>query len=484
MLATNPTTSTFTSPVFKKVTTIERSKRNFFSERFQRRTLIVDLLLLNLCLFAGMSLYPVDITINNWRVFLKPVFFVTVNVTWLTVAMCNDIYKWYEIIKPFKKVSSLLYVNGIFFAVLSCIYYNVFFPLLGSSFLLPTFLIFMVLSISSHLIFRKHYQRRMPLFKYAIVGGKPGSLNYIKDTYSDAYRGKSYCIGGFANDPTDNIRWLGDYSQLKRFILQNSFDKLFYIYSDLKKQEVRKIIELCESRFIDFEIVPREFDIIDGGMRVLNSDKLPTLAPKIEPLQRLRNKIVKRAFDILFSLSVILLIFPWLFPIIAILIKLESRGPIFFLQERTGYWNKPFQFIKFRSMTVNTLSDTKQATRNDARVTKIGNFLRKSSLDEMPQFFNVLMGDMSVVGPRPHMLKHTEEYSNLIDTYMVRHRVKPGITGWAQINGYRGPTETLNKMESRVEYDVHYMKNWTFLMDIRCVIFTVINMIRGEKNAL
>jgi len=427
MLATNPTTSTFTSPVFKKVTTIERSKRNFFSERFQRRTLIVDLLLLNLCLFAGMSLYPVDITINNWRVFLKPVFFVTVNVTWLTVAMCNDIYKWYEIIKPFKKVSSLLYVNGIFFAVLSCIYYNVFFPLLGSSFLLPTFLIFMVLSISSHLIFRKHYQRRMPLFKYAIVGGKPGSLNYIKDTYSDAYRGKSYCIGGFANDPTDNIRWLGDYSQLKRFILQNSFDKLFYIYSDLKKQEVRKIIELCESRFIDF---------------------------------------------------------PWLFPIIAILIKLESRGPIFFLQERTGYWNKPFQFIKFRSMTVNTLSDTKQATRNDARVTKIGNFLRKSSLDEMPQFFNVLMGDMSVVGPRPHMLKHTEEYSNLIDTYMVRHRVKPGITGWAQINGYRGPTETLNKMESRVEYDVHYMKNWTFLMDIRCVIFTVINMIRGEKNAL
>jgi len=241
---------------------------------------------------------------------------------------------------------------------------------------------------------------------------------------------------------------------------------------------------LCESRFIDFEIVPREMDLIEGETRLINDSNLPTIAPQIEPLQRLRNKLLKRAFDICFSLAVILLIFPWLLPIIAFLIKKESPGPIFFVQPRTGYWNRSFGFIKFRSMTVNKESNTKQATRNDARVTKIGAFLRKTSLDEMPQFFNVLKGDMSVVGPRPHMLKHTEQYSALIDTYLVRHKVKPGITGWAQINGFRGPTEVLYKMQKRVEYDVHYMKNWTFIMDIRCVIMTVVNMIRGEKNAL
>ena len=323
----------------------------------------------------------------------------------------------------------------------------------------------------------------MPVFKYILVGGKSSHLDFINETFNSCYGGKSNCLGWFSRSSKDTPYYKCRYENIKKFIKNNSFNKLFYIHSDLSKKELQSIVDLCESHFVDFEIIPRDVDMFKESTTVVLDDKLAILQPKKEPLQKLRNKIVKRTFDIVFSLLVILTIFPWLFPIIAILIKLESKGPAFFFQERTGYWNRTFQFIKFRSMSVNTQANTKQATKNDARVTKVGTFLRSSSMDELPQFFNVLKGDMSVVGPRPHMLKHTVEYSELIEKYLIRHKIKPGITGWAQINGYRGPTDKLEKMQKRVQYDVHYMKNWSLLMDIRCVFTTIINMIFGEENA-
>lgn len=475
----NKETLTFDQPF-----SYENLERKSFLERFQSITILVDLLLLNFSLWFWINYAKLEITTNTSVGSWVLSFVITANLVWLVIALFNDIYKWYEVIRPAKKVKTLLYVISVYFAVLTSIYYYVFFPILATNFLLPVFFSFLSTSILAHLCFRKYFKNKMPTFQYIVVGGKSSNIKYLEDVFDGTYGGRSNCVGWFGNTPLDTVRWLGDYTELKRFIKQHSFDKLFYIYSDLAKSEVKNIMELCESRFIDFEIVPREIDILTNGTTVVHDDKLAIIAPKKEPLQRLRNKLLKRAFDIVFSSLVILFIFPWLFPIIALLIKLESKGPVFFYQARTGYWNKPFQFIKFRSMTVNKESNTKQATRNDMRVTKIGAFLRKSSLDELPQFFNVLKGDMSVVGPRPHMLKHTEEYSQLIETYMVRHKVKPGITGWAQICGYRGPTETLDKMQKRVEYDVHYMKTWTLIMDIRCVIMTVVNMIRGEKNAI
>ncbi len=463
--------------------TFENLERNTFLESFQLITLFVDLLLLNLILGICINFYSLDITFKtntgSWLIS----FLVLANSIWLAVALYNDIYKWYELIRPAKKVKTLTNIISIYFAILTTVYYYIFFPVLNTNFLIPVFISFLFASIIAHLFFRKFYKKLMPPFQYIIVGGKPSHLPYISDVLDDSYGEKSDCVGWFGNSSFDNVKWLGTYSKLKQYVKHNSFDKLFYISSDLPKSEVRGIMDLCESRLIDFELIPRELDMFKGATTVVLNDKLTILAPIKEPLQRLRNKLIKRTFDIFFSLFVILTILPWLFPIIAFFIRLESNGPIFFLQKRTGYWNKPFQFIKFRSMAINKESNSKQAVRNDMRVTKVGAFLRKTSLDELPQFFNVLKGEMSVVGPRPHMLKHTEEYSELIETYMVRHKVKPGITGWAQINGYRGPTETLDKMQNRVKYDVHYMKNWTLLMDIRCVIFTVINMIRGEDNA-
>ena len=173
----------------------------------------------------------------------------------------------------------------------------------------------------------------------------------------------------------------------------------------------------------------------------------------------------------------------WLYPILAILIKISSRGPVLFKQIRSGINNEEFFCYKFRSMIASSNSDTKQATKNDARVTLLGSFLRKTSLDEFPQFFNVLIGDMSIVGPRPHMLLHTEEYSALIKKYMVRQLVKPGITGVAQVRGYRGETKELHDMEGRVRLDVWYIENWSLSLDINIIFQTVWNVFKSDKNA-
>lgn len=205
--------------------------------------------------------------------------------------------------------------------------------------------------------------------------------------------------------------------------------------------------------------------------------------PQQVPLDDLTLRLKKRSFDVLFSSAVILFIFSWLFPLLSILIKLNSKGPIFFVQQRTGINNKTFNCIKFRTMKVNNEADTKQAVKNDSRITSIGNFLRKYNIDELPQFFNVLMGNMSVVGPRPHMLKHTEQYSALIEFYKVRHFVKPGITGWAQVNGYRGLTDELWKMQKRVEYDMEYLEKWNFLWDIKIILMTLVGK-NAYKNAM
>ena len=211
--------------------------------------------------------------------------------------------------------------------------------------------------------------------------------------------------------------------------------------------------------------------------------EFPIITLRHEPLEIMGNRFKKRAFDIVFSTLVIVFVLSWLFPILAILIKLQSRGPVLFKQQRSGRNDEPFWCYKFRSMRVNNASDKKQATKGDDRITPIGRFLRKSSLDELPQFFNVLYGSMSVVGPRPHMLSHTEEYKAIISQFMVRHFMKPGITGWAQVNGFRGETKEDGAMEKRVEHDIYYLENWTGMLDVKIVFMTIINVFRGEDNA-
>jgi exopolysaccharide biosynthesis polyprenyl glycosylphosphotransferase len=197
----------------------------------------------------------------------------------------------------------------------------------------------------------------------------------------------------------------------------------------------------------------------------------------------MHKQFLKRVFDIIMSSLIIVFILSWLIPVISLLIKLESKGPVFFRQLRSGRDNNSFWCLKFRSMRTNAVSDLVQATKGDDRITRVGNFLRKTSLDEFPQFLNVFMGDMSIVGPRPHMLHHTEQYSSQVNHYMARLYLKPGVTGWAQVNGYRGEIKNIELMKNRVEHDIWYMENWSILLDIKIMYLTLANIIKGEENA-
>ena len=192
---------------------------------------------------------------------------------------------------------------------------------------------------------------------------------------------------------------------------------------------------------------------------------------------------VKRAFDVIFAFLVLTLLLSWFVPLVALIIKLESKGPVFFKQLRTGKDNQPFYCLKFRSMQVNAEANNKQASKGDARVTRVGAFIRKTSIDELPQFINVLRGEMSIVGPRPHMLKHTEEYSQVVNGFMHRHTVTPGITGLAQVRGYRGETKETTAMAKRVELDIWYIENQSFLLDLEIVAMTVVQAVKGNENA-
>ena len=211
--------------------------------------------------------------------------------------------------------------------------------------------------------------------------------------------------------------------------------------------------------------------------------QVPILYIREEPLRQVSNRFVKRAFDVAVSGAFLCTLFPVVYLFVALGIKLTSKGPVFFIQERSGENGRTFGCIKFRSMRVNDEADRVQATKNDPRKTRFGSFLRKSSIDELPQFINVLKGDMSIVGPRPHMLQHTELYSKLVNKYMVRHLIKPGITGWAQVTGYRGETHELSQMEGRVRRDIWYLENWSLLLDIRIMLLTVWNALKRDENA-
>jgi putative colanic acid biosynthesis UDP-glucose lipid carrier transferase len=212
-------------------------------------------------------------------------------------------------------------------------------------------------------------------------------------------------------------------------------------------------------------------------------DKVPILNLRKSPLEKNYAKYSKRIFDILVSSFVILFILSWLFPLLYLLNKLESKGPVIFRQLRHGYNKKSFWCYKFRSMTVNKEANSQMCIRNDLRVTRVGRFLRKTSIDELPQFLNVLFGDMSVIGPRPHMELHTIKYQKDVDKYLVRHFAKPGITGLAQVRGYRGEIIRKSDIINRTRMDILYLERWSFLLDLKIMYKTIYNCLQGEENA-
>lgn len=361
---------------------------------------------------------------------------------------------------------------------------------LSTRFLVIFYTAFLALLVSYRLIFRhfvKIYRRKGGNRRtVALVGDGSNMVELYEEMTADPTSGFKV-VGYFAEHPSDNYpkecRYLGTPQEVIPYLKKSKAEQLYCGLASSHSKEILPIISYCENNLIHFYSVPNVRNYLKRRMHLELIGNVPVLDIRQEPLAQPENRLAKRLFDIVFSLLFLCTIFPIIFIIIGLAIKITSPGPILFKQKRSGEENKEFWCYKFRSMRVNKDSDKVQATLNDPRKTRLGNFMRKTSIDELPQFINVLLGDMSVVGPRPHMLKHTEEYSKLIDKYMVRHLVKPGITGWAQVTGFRGETKKLWQMEGRVERDIWYLEHWTFMLDLYIIYKTVKNAVKGEKEA-
>jgi putative colanic acid biosynthesis UDP-glucose lipid carrier transferase len=313
-----------------------------------------------------------------------------------------------------------------------------------------------------------------------IIGYTPEAIK-LKEVFENR-NDFGYRFLGYFSDKKNNAAITGKLDQLKDFVLTNKVDEIYCSLNEITNDQLKDLVEFADDYRKTIKFIPDSKEIYSKNLKIDYYEFFPVLSLQKTLLHDPITKLFKRFFDIIFSLFVILFLLSWLVPIMAILIKLESRGPIFFKQGRPGIDEKEFFCFKFRSMKINKTTE-KEASKNDPRVTKIGRFIRKTSIDEMPQFLNVLLGDMSVVGPRPHLWSQNKAYGNKIKKYMVRHYVKPGITGLAQVRGFRGEIETDEDMINRIKYDVFYIENWSLILDLKIIAQTVINIFKGEEKA-
>ncbi len=332
----------------------------------------------------------------------------------------------------------------------------------------------------------KYFKNRHPFIKRVVILGYNETAKKLARYIEED--GINTELVGYIEDQ-NNLHELSHYpiiSDINNALQVSKDNRIEEIYSTITPEQNKDIYTLmyeAEKEFIRFKIVPNLSKFINQAVHVDYYRDLPILSLRSEPLVDVGNRLKKRIVDVIISTLVILFILSWMIPLLGLLIYLESRGPIFFFQKRTGKNNKEFFCMKFRSMQANSESELKQATKADVRVTRIGKFIRKTSLDEFPQFLNVFKGEMSVVGPRPHMLKHTNDFSKTVDQYMIRQFLKPGITGWAQINGLRGEITSPDQIKSRVNKDLWYLENWTLWLDIQILFLTIYQVFKGDKNA-
>ncbi|HQJ46933.1 MAG TPA: exopolysaccharide biosynthesis polyprenyl glycosylphosphotransferase, partial [Ignavibacteriaceae bacterium] len=299
-----------------------------------------------------------------------------------------------------------------------------------------------------------------------------------------------YSFIGFLDDNKIESDIIGRVNDLEKVINEKNINEVVIALQNESTQKLEEIIRTCNINAVKIHIIPDYFKFLSSRFQVSSIGNFPIITARDEPLEEVNKRFIKRSFDIVFSFLVIFLVLSWMFPIIAVLIKLTSRGPVLFIQERIGAKNEKFKFFKFRTMKVdeNKSKEFKPVVAGDKRVTKVGGFLRRTSIDELPQFINVLIGDMSVVGPRPHAIPYQNMYLKVFEEIKLRHNVKPGITGWAQINGLRGDVEDkeLNRQRTiqRIKYDLWYIENWSMKLDIQIILITIWQAIKGDTHAV
>ncbi len=331
--------------------------------------------------------------------------------------------------------------------------------------------------------FIRYYRSKGYNFRSFIVVGygemAEELVGYFKQNPGIGYK----FLGYFDNDRNKNDQVVGDLKSIKSFSIEEKVDVIFCFLPRLYDNEVKKLIDFAENNLIKVKILSQFSRLGNKSLSIQKYGEIPIINVSAIPLDSPANRFVKRTFDLIFSGIIVVTILSWLIPLIGLLIKVESRGPVFFIQKRNGLNDRPFSILKFRTMRLHDDSKVKQATKNDDRITKLGNILRKTSIDELPQFLNVFLGDMSVVGPRPHAVKHNVEFKKKIDRFIQRHAVKPGITGLAQAKGYRGETVKFSDISGRVRLDRFYVKNWSLVLDFKIILLTIVSILRGSENA-
>ena len=453
-----------------------------YSNRVIFILLIGDLIFLNLAFIAtsyitsrSLSFLPIDQTFS---------FLVIINLFWSVLAVNSDLYKIDRFVQVHKNMSKAILIVILHYIAVSLILYTTdVFNL--STYRLIIFYIFIFFFLYAGkiilLLMVKYLRKKGANLQTVVIlgGGKVGDeiKALIMADYSFGYK----YLGTF-DDKSSVCQFkspkAGSLSEFKDFALKNRVDIAFIALPDDAQDMAADLMQFCDDNTIRVKIVPDFNRYIRARIKLDYYGNIPIILLHDEPLESYRNQFLKRAFDIIFSSLIIIFVLSWLIPVLGLFIKLTSKGPIFFTQHRTGLNNKEFYIIKFRTMRLNAEADTMTARKEDPRRTKVGRFLRKTNIDEIPQFINVFLGNMSIIGPRPHMLSETVHYSKIIDSYLVRHFIKPGLTGWAQINGFHGNSVNPTIMRARVKYDVYYIENWSVALDIRIFFITIYDMFR------
>jgi len=435
-------------------------------------------------LFGFIDLVIINMAVFYFEINLENVYTscLYISVSWIIIAVKNHFYEIHRYTRLIK-IGPLLFRQIVFFAIALYAYIGFFKqPLMSrlalGDYLLLVFLLISVFKFLTIFLLKKYRSVLGGNIRKVIVIGNNEKTRQLIETFN------TRLDFGYKFDAQFSIKDEGfTIENCFDYIIENDIDEIYFSVAELSNKQINKLKDFADNNLRELKFIPDNKEIYSKKLQYEYYNYIPVLSLRVIPLQEPVSQFVKRFFDILFSLFVIVFVLSWLTPILAICIKLESKGPVFFKQSRNGFNYQEFDCYKFRSMTPNKDAHLHQATKGDDRITKVGVFIRKTSMDELPQFFNVLFGDMSVVGPRPHMVSHTNMYAQRIDKFMVRHFVKPGITGLAQVSGFRGEVEKDDDIVSRVKYDIFYIENWSLLLDVKIILQTVTNAIKGEEKA-
>jgi putative colanic acid biosynthesis UDP-glucose lipid carrier transferase len=405
--------------------------------------------------------------------------------SWVVISFFTRFYQVFRFTTPVEILSKIT-KQAVFFTFVIIAFFPFYKKAIfsGKAILLYILVLFSIIILLKTALF--YYLKKYRLstgnnYRNVVIVGFTDEAINLK-TIFDERDDYGYRFKGYFSDKKKNEKIIGKTNLLPSFCLENKIDEIYCSLNEISNEQMKYLVEFSDENKIEIKFIPDSTVVFSKNFKTNYYELFPVLTLQKTPLHDPTIQVIKRTFDIIFSLLIVVCVLSWLTPLLALLIKLESKGPVFFKQSRPGINEEEFSCYKFRSMKLNGLTET-EASKNDPRVTKIGRFIRKTSIDEIPQFFNVLIGEMSVVGPRPHLWSQNVAYGNKVKKYMVRHYVKPGVTGLAQVKGFRGEIETDDDMINRIKFDVFYIENWSFIMDVKIIIQTVVNIFKGDDKA-